>query len=245
MIRLLFNPGNRGKALLLFVALWIGGLPGTAMATPVDEVDTAVQRERRPLDLPAPGRGTDDDDPEPLDQILFYNQEFEGDGFFFCLDRSGSMNLNGRLETMKLEFRSTVSQLSSHAEFGVITFSTNVTFWSSAPQRAFPATRAAAANWVEGLEAIGWTCLSPAGVKTLELAGLSAKRNKQIFILGDGEPICDGTDTTALCLQSITAANHEDLSIHCLLIGASSGSAAATFFQTLAAMNRGTFTLVP
>ncbi|MEM7260968.1 MAG: hypothetical protein AAF488_03195 [Planctomycetota bacterium] len=197
---------------------------------------------RRPLDLPSPGAGDDEDDEDAPESITFYGSEYEGDAFFWCLDRSGSMSVGGQLETLKAECTRSINQLSARAEFSVVSFSSNHSAWSSTPRRANSGNKSSAISWVNSLVADGWTCLATAGVATIQIANLSSKQRKQILILGDGEPICGGTDTSAQSLISITSANYEQIPIHCLLI--STGSQGASFFQQLALQNGGTFTLI-
>ncbi|MEM7263371.1 MAG: hypothetical protein AAF488_15385, partial [Planctomycetota bacterium] len=43
---------------------------------------------RRPLDLPTPGAGSEEEDEDAPESITFYGSEYEGDGFFWCLDKS-------------------------------------------------------------------------------------------------------------------------------------------------------------
>ena len=45
---------------------------------------------RQPLDLPS-GGGRADDEEDTAEAIHFYGAEYEGDAFFWCLDKSGSM----------------------------------------------------------------------------------------------------------------------------------------------------------
>ena len=191
-----------------------------------------------PLDLPSGGPTCDhggDDEYPPL--VTFWGHTYEGDAFFWCLDKSGSMALDDRMASLKAEMTAAIGQLSRKNEFGIVAFSTNTAMWSSTPMPALEDNKVHAIAWVQGLEAEGWTCMEQAAVATIQLANLSSKRLRRIIIVGDGEPICEGQDTSAECLTNITAANFLRAPIDTVFVG--SGAAGVGFMQQLATMNRG------
>jgi hypothetical protein len=194
---------------------------------------------RRPLDLPSGGSGDDDDDEDAPETINFWGGEYEGDAFFWCLDKSCSMGWNGEIQQLKEEFTSTISSLSSQAEFGVVAFSEGHSSWNPSPKRANPANKGSATAWVLALNAAGWTCLGPAGVETLNIANQSQKQFKQIMILSDGEPYCNGANTATQSLQDITMANWQQIPINTIYIATDNGG--IVFMQQLATQNNGTF----
>ena len=196
-----------------------------------------------PLDLPRVGAGVAADDEEDAPEcITFYGSEYEGDGFFWCLDKSCSMGWAGEIETLRTEVTQSILQLSSHAEFGLNAFSSNTIAWALSPQRASASRKSSATEWINSLQAEGWTCLAPAAVQIVQIAHQSTKRRRQILILGDGQPWCDSIDTGPQCLADISAANYESVPVHTLYISASSEG--VPFFQQLSQENGGTFTLV-
>ena len=84
---------------------------------------SAPSVERRPLDLPSGGvRGDESDEEDALEAIVFFGETYEGDGFFFLLDRSGSMN-GFKLDMLKSEMVSALEELSPTNEFGIVSFS--------------------------------------------------------------------------------------------------------------------------
>ena len=194
---------------------------------------------RRPLDLPSGGTGGDDDDEDAPETINFWGGEYEGDAFFWCLDKSCSMSWNGEIEQLKQEFTQTLNSLSSAAEFGVVAFSGGHVVWNPMPQRANPANKGSATAWVLALNAAGWTCIGPAGVATLNIANQSSKQMKQVLILSDGEPYCDGANTATQSLADITAANWQRMPVNTIYIATDTGGIA--FMQQLASQNNGTF----
>jgi hypothetical protein len=194
---------------------------------------------RRPLDLPSGGSGDDDDDEDAPETINFWGGAYEGDAFFWCLDKSCSMGWNGEIQQLKEEFTSTISSLSSQAEFGVVAFSDGHISWRASPVKANTANKGSATAWVLALNAAGWTCLGPAGVETLNIANQSQKQFKQIMILSDGEPYCNGSNTATQSLQDITMANWQQIPINTIYIATDNGG--IVFMQQLATQNNGTF----
>lgn len=191
-----------------------------------------------PLDLPAGHAVKEDDDEDEAESIIFDGQEYEGEGFFWCLDASGSMATNGRMDVLKHEVSTAVQSLSRRAEFSLVSFNQNFTEWSPTPRRATADAKAAAVQWIEELVPISWTCLAPAGVRTLAISQSSRKRGKIVLVVGDGQPMCDGSDTSDLCLSAFQAANWERTPVHTLFIGSGTG---ALFMQELARQNQGHF----
>jgi len=181
-------------------------LLGLLMATSLWST-TVDGRAKSPLDLPS-GRGADrDGDDDPVVVITFYGASFEGDGFFWCLDKSGSMA--GEMQTLKIETTQSIAQISSQAEFGLVAFSSNTVLWSAEPRKASFGNKSAATEWVNGLTAGGGSCLGPAGVQTCQLAHQSTKRRRQMLFLGDRVPSCGGDP-----IGEITGANYERIPLH-------------------------------
>ena len=197
---------------------------------------------KRPLDLPSGGQGGEDDEEDGPEIISFYGSQFEGDAFFWCLDKSGSMAWGGRINVLKAEVTQAINSLSSHAEFGLVAYSSSTVVWSQLPQKANPAKKAAAIGWVSVIQAVGWTCLADAGVQTLNIANQCTKQHRKVLIVGDGVPVCFGENTEQECLANITAANYQSIPIDTLYV--STDNQGITFMQDLAAANGGTFTLV-
>ena len=194
---------------------------------------------RRPLDLPSGGSGDNDEEEDAPETINFWGGEYEGDAFFWCLDKSCSMSWNGEIQALKQEFTQTLNSLSSQAEFGVVAFSEGHSVWNPMPQRANPANKGSATAWVLNLNAAGWTCLGPAAVETLNIANQCSKAMKQVLILSDGEPYCNGTNTAQQVLNDVAAANWQQIPVNTIYIASDSGG--ISFMQQLAAQNNGTF----
>ncbi|MFQ5654297.1 MAG: hypothetical protein ACE5GW_06165, partial [Planctomycetota bacterium] len=130
---------------ILFLIVVLGLVLGTCGWIIAQTGDGGVAK--RPLDLPSGGRGDDEDEEDAPETITFYGSEYEGDGFFWCLDKSCSMGWNGEINTLKQEVTQSVNSLSTRAEFSLVAFSTSTLVWSPFPQKANPATKAAAIAW--------------------------------------------------------------------------------------------------
>ncbi|MEC9475581.1 MAG: VWA domain-containing protein [Planctomycetota bacterium] len=204
-----------------------------------EQVVAGEETVRRPLDMPSGGGGNDDDEEDAPETIIFYGQDYEGDAFFWCLDKSGSMDWGGAMEDLKQEMAGSVMSLSPAAEFSLVAFSTNMAIWSPAPRPARLPEKAAALSWVNALQPEGWTCLAPAAVQTIQICNQSSKPHRQVIILSDGAPYCDGIDTSTAALAEITMANWQMVPIHTIFIG--SETEGIDFMQTLASMNQGSF----
>ncbi|MGE4632676.1 MAG: VWA domain-containing protein [Planctomycetota bacterium] len=222
---------------LLWIALILFAL---IVSSAVGAIDSAEEEgPRRPLDMPSGGGGGDDDAEDAPETIIFYGQDYEGDAFFWCLDKSGSMDWGGAMEDLKQEVSAAILSLSPAAEFSLVAFSSNTVVWSPTPRPARLAEKTAAVTWANSLQPEGWTCLAPAAVQTLQICNLSTKQYRQVLILSDGAPYCDGVDTSATALTEITQANWQMVPIHTIFIGTETEG--IDFMQTLAAMNQGSF----
>ncbi len=202
---------------------------------------------RRPLDLPAGGLGRDSDDESGCEYIDVFGSTYEGDAFFWCLDKSCSMGADGGapLAALKQEMSKALDQLSSRAEFSIVTYNTTFDVLFDEPRRARLGNRTLAKSFVNSMVPAGTTCLTAAAVKIVEISNKSKRRNKAIVIIGDGAPECPPPYTSAqgeAALNDITAANYERTRIHTIFISAS--ETGATLMRQLAALNGGTFTQV-
>jgi len=198
-------------------------------------VESGTARDPRPLDLPSGGKGVQEEE-ENIETIHFYGGEYEGDAFFWCLDRSCSMEWGGRIDVLKSETAQAISQLSDSSEFSVVAFGNTTSVWSQIPRKAKAANRFAASAWVSSLYPEGATCLGPAVATTLSIAGISSQEDKQVIVLSDGIPTCS---TPAETLSQVASANWESLPIHTVYISGDSDGVA--FMQQLAGQNGGTF----
>jgi hypothetical protein len=95
---------------LLSILLVMGVALGTTGWIVAQSDGTGV---KRPLDLPSGGKGDDEDEEDAPETISFYGGEYEGDGFFWCLDKSGSMDWGNLIGQLKSEMSESLNQLSA------------------------------------------------------------------------------------------------------------------------------------
>ncbi len=191
-------------------------------------------RPKVPLDLPASGAGFEDE-PEPVPQeILFFDQYFEGDAFVWVIDKSGSM-AGERLALLKFELGRAIEQLSRRSELGLVAFSSNTVAWRDHPVVADSVNKHRAVAWIDAIEPGGITMVGPAGVKALEIVQQSQQPDRRLIVVSDGEPQDAGN-----ALVNIGSANYGAVPIDTMLV--SESDAGRPFMQALAAQNGGSFT---
>ena len=201
---------------------------------------------RRPLDLPSGGVGGDEDEEDAPEIITFYGSDYEGDGFFWCFDRSGSMAWGGVINTLKQELTQAVTQLSAQAEFSMVRFNSSFEVWSPLPKRATFPNKVNALGWVNATVANGGTSIAPATIAALGVCFQCTGQVKRVILVGDGvpswcpSPPSDEQNQATLALEEITAANYRGVPIDTVLI--SNSQAGIQLFQDIAAQNNGTFT---
>lgn len=222
---------SRCRWLPLFLLL--PGIAGWVLAGPDDSPIATL------LDLPSGGRGIDTEKEDLPETIIFYDQTYEGDGFYWCLDKSGSMVDNDRIKILKSEVSRAVRNLSPSANFGIVAFSSNIVRFSHSPLPATHGNKTQAIAWVETLEAEGSTCAGAAGVATLQISNRCPKSQKVIIFLSDGRPACGSADTADQALTEITTANYQGTPINTLLLGNVPGG--LEFMRALAMNNQGSF----
>ncbi len=191
---------------------------------------------KRPLDLPSGGKGHDEEEEDAPETIVFYGGAYEGDGFFFCLDKSGSMVVDDRFVQMKAEVTDAIAELTDESEFGLVAFSSGFINWSPRPQPGRVANRLNATAWVHSLFPDGLTHLATACIETIRICNMSEKEHKQIIVISDGEPNNPGPAET---LSSVTTANWQRTPINTIYLGNLAG--AREFMRNLAAANSGDF----
>ncbi|HIA27399.1 MAG TPA: hypothetical protein EYN79_04655 [Planctomycetes bacterium] len=222
--------------------LWVLFLVALLIPLAISAIENDNTSSQFPLDLPSGGGASDDEEEDAPETIIFYGQNYEGDAFFWTLDKSGSMGWNGEIEVLKQEVTQAVMSLSSAAEFSLVAFSSGHILWSAQPRRATSQNKASASAWVGQLHADGWTCLAPAVIETLNICNQSHKQQRQIIVLSDGAPVCNGIDTSSSALNEITTSNWQQVPIHTIFIGNEAGGLG--FMQELALLNGGTSTFI-
>ncbi|MEM7166771.1 MAG: vWA domain-containing protein [Planctomycetota bacterium] len=218
-------------SILVLALLLLGGLAWT---------ESGDEGSVLPLDLPSGHAVTDEeDDEDQSESIIFFGQEFEGQAFFFLLDKSGSM-VGAKMASLKHELATSIQGLSRSSEFGMVAFSTGNLIYSPLPKKATASRKANAIAWVDALQPYGATFMLDGATALLPIASLSRKRHRVVIAVGDGLPNGPGADDT---LQGILTANWENLPFNTILFGTQ--QAAIDFMSDLAAATGGSFSSNP
>ncbi len=159
------------------------------------------------LDLPYDagifnGEAEDEDAPEV---IQFYGQQYEGDGVFFAIDRSGSMQSSGELDVAKREVAKNISEFSTRVQFGIVFFDKGLLKFPSSgrPAEAAPAMKAAGLNWVNSVKGGGGSCCQAGLVAAMQYANFSSSKRKVVIYVGDGGGSCNGADSGTYLKQTL------------------------------------------
>jgi len=83
--------------------LWCLILFGSLVAVPsasarAQSVGGGGGATKENLDLPFDALGEEEEEEEAPEVVTFYGTQLEGDGVFYCIDRSGSMQDSGELK---------------------------------------------------------------------------------------------------------------------------------------------------
>ena len=116
----------------------------------------------------------------------------------FCLDTSGSM-AGEKIEQARNALRYGVRSLSAGDRFAIVTFSTEPRRFRDALVDAGAAEKDAALAFIDGIQAVGGTCIDDALQASLSFAeGGDAARPAVVLFLTDGLPTIGERDTGAI-----------------------------------------------
>ena len=148
------------------------------------------------------------------------------------------------INEVQAEFVQALQSLSRDAEFGVVVFSEGYAVWNYHPQRATRTNKVAAITWLHTVPVGFEACIGPAMLDLINIANLSTKKKKQIFLFSDREPFCEGASTADESLTEITAANWQKIPIHTVYkfpVVLEEEDKGYDFMEMLASENKGTF----
>ena len=188
---------------------------------------SAVPGESRPaLDLPSAHANN------PTGIISFFGNDYFGDTFVWCLDRSGSMLWGGTIDILCQEVNSAILQLSDSQLFGVVSFADDISSFSPELLPGTVTNKTLATEWVLGMVPLGATCLEEAMMTALDLVNTTTGCSPVIIAVSDGVPFCNGVAANANeVLLNITAANTGNVPIYGIFLGTDVGG--LTFMETL------------
>jgi Mg-chelatase subunit ChlD len=200
------------------------------------------------LDLPYDALGEDEDEEEAPEVVSFYGQSLEGDGFFYSIDRSGSMQDSGELNIAKQEVTKNISEFSDRVQFGVIFFAADVLKFppGGQPADATPSMKSAGISWVNSAQGSHGSCCQAGLIAGLQMANQASAKRKVLVYLGDGGGTCSGVDEGTYLNQTlavVTSQNFQRITINTIGV-LSYGQIQEKFLRNLASANGGTYTKI-
>ena len=178
------------KSLLnLLTAFALTALLVTATSPVFAQSVGATGQVKENLDLPYDAIGSNTDEEEDAPEIIqFYGQTYEGDGIFYCIDRSGSMQSMGELDVAKQEVTRNISEFSDRVQFGIVFFDSNVLKWppSGQPANANAAKKQAGISWVQTMPGGSGSAINKGLTTALDMVNKSTVKRNTLIYVGDG-----------------------------------------------------------
>jgi hypothetical protein len=200
------------------------------------------------LDLPFDALGEDEEEEDAPEVVNFFTVTLEGDGFFYVIDRSGSMQDSGELAKAKQEVIKNLNEFSDSVEYGIVFFAADVQKFPSSgqPAQADPAGKQSGKSFVQATTGSSGSCCLQGIQAALQIANRAKARRKVLTYLGDGGGTCMGADESQYlnkALSTVAGMNFQRVKIN--TIGVLQVSAIGEqFLRKLAAMNGGTYTKI-
>lgn len=197
------------------------------------------------LDLPYEADGEVEVDEDAPEIHIFYGQQLEGDGIFYVIDRSSTMQDAGELAVAKREVIRNIREFSEGVQFGIVFFESGVIQFppSGQPAEANAAMKAAATSYVQSAAGGFGTCCLEGLATGLRMASRATSRRKVLVYVGDGGGTCQGADEARYLqttLAAITARNWERVQIHTIGV-LDVGRIQEDFLRRLASANGGSY----
>lgn len=199
------------------------------------------------LDLPLDAIGEAGEEEDAPEVVNFYGQTLEGDGFFYAVDRSGSMQDSGELARAKQEISRNISEFSDRTEFGVVFLDGGIQKFPSSgrPVEANPGMKSAALSWISGMAGGSGSCMMEGVREALSMANLASAKRKVVVYVGDGGGTCHGAneqDYLRKMVGIITSQNYQRVQINCVgVLMGTSRTVQENFMKQLAASNGGSY----
>lgn len=213
-------------------------------------LDSATLGKKENLDLPFNASLTapeleEEDAPEV---ITFYSYQFEGDGVFFAIDRSGSMSDRGELPIAKREVTKNINEFSPNVQFAVVFFDREIKQWpeSGRPAVATLDAKRSAVSWTQAIRGGGGSCAQQGLIAALKFANQSTSTRKVVIYVGDGGGWCHGANEVEYLAQTlgvVKSQNHQRAQINAIGV-LKIKPVSDQFLQQLTRQNRGSYTRV-
>lgn len=154
----------------------------------------------------------------------------------FIVDRSGSMDENGKIEQARKALIYCLKRLSAEDRFGIVDFATDTNEFEEHLVAATPENKARALRYVGNIEAAGGTNIDGALTEGMKLLHNEEGRVPMVFFMTDGLPTTGETDIPTI----LKDAAGKNASLHARVFTFGLGSDVNTLFlDKLAETNRG------
>jgi hypothetical protein len=198
------------------------------------------------LDLPFDAVGESESEEDAPEVVIFYGTQLEGDGFFYTIDRSGSMQDSGELGRAKQEVSRNISEFSARTQFGVVFFDLGLQRFPSSgrPVEASASMKSAALGWITGMRGGRGSCCQLGLLTALRYANMSSAKRKVIVYVGDGGGTCNGESETAYharTLQAVASQNYQRAQINAVGVLMGGRTNQERFLQNLVRQHGGTY----
>lgn len=229
---------------VLAAGAFAGSLALQSLGAAPDEAAGAFKAN---LDLPFGAMSAGSCEVDVPESIVFFRQQYEGDAFFFCCDKSGSMREAGKWRRLQEELANAVSQFSSRVEFGIVFFDSGLVKFPACgkPVKAEPAIKSEAIERVLSAQPGSGTCPKAALLASLATARQFTASRKSIIFVSDGDTWCPGLDQAQYSqevLSEVTESNVERVPIHTVNLR---GCGAERWMRDLASKNGGYYVYIP
>jgi hypothetical protein len=182
------------------------------------------------LDLPDGFGVTEEDEQEP-EIIEFYADEYEGDAFFFCLDRSSSMGQTTasgevKFSVLKRETVRALQGLTSRSVVSIVFYNQDMEplTYGDPPIKMEPAAKAQLISRVTGTPISVGSCMFRGAEKLLGIANKTQNEHRTMILVADGRTHCsNGENNADKVYQRIIAKNTTRMPINTIYTGLQSG----------------------
>ncbi len=210
---------------VVLLALGLCVLPGHLFSGAASDVtDEAF------LDLPE-GFGTTGDGGDGIEIIDFWADEYEGDAFFFCLDRSSSMGgttSSGEIKfaVMKRETIRALQGLTSRSVVSIVFYNADMEplTYGDPPITMEPAAKAQLMARVAGTPISSGSCMARGAEKLLGIAVKTQNEHRTMILVADGRTHCsNGENDADTVFRRIIAKNTTRMPINTIYTGRQDG----------------------
>jgi hypothetical protein len=204
-------------------------------------------------EIPAPHPECGDDTtPDDLSCVETPCEVPDGGAFFFCLDRSASMEQrlasgNMKFDVLKCETIEVISALTKRSVASVVFFDSAMapSVYGDPPLVMNAAGKVQLISQVASTPLSSGTCLARGMLRTLEIAGQTEHAHRTIILISEGRLTCPNGETEpGRAFQTIMAANEFRIPINTIFVGQQSGfdwTLGKPLLERLARATNGTF----